>query len=236
MKQNNGKSQLRKKGDQIIFPDYFLTQTFLDAWDEFMIVRKQLKKGKDSDYAQGLVLDKIMEYSNCIHDVAVKLIQQSIESRWISIFPLKVIEQKKKMQSSVYQNPMKQKEKIPEWKPMVISPEQEIKMQEEAYNELEKIISEAKKLPISYPYVQVFNHMKKIGLISYTKNEGLKLKGDVITRLQFELKALREKNSSSTPIWERILGTPESIKNECRKQMVIDFFCKKYNLKGEENV
>lgn len=74
-------------------PDLLLTELQM-AWDRFVKMRKKLKKEVTSD-AVSMLKTKIRELSKNDDQLAVKILNQSVENSWTGVFPLMTEKNKK---------------------------------------------------------------------------------------------------------------------------------------------
>ena len=79
---------MSKKVVNIIDDEFFKSQDFQDALNGFAEVRKK-KRVPLTEYAMKLILKKLHEYSNDNVEIAVKILEQSIELGWQGVFPVK---------------------------------------------------------------------------------------------------------------------------------------------------
>ena len=67
----------------------FSSPEFLSTLSDFILMRKKLHKPLTTERAYSLLAKKITELSNGNEEVAIQLLNQSISSSWLSIYPLK---------------------------------------------------------------------------------------------------------------------------------------------------
>lgn len=67
----------------------FFDSEFEKTWKDYLKMRKAIKKPATVE-AEGLALKKVMTYSNGDKELALKIVEQSIERSWQGIFELKV--------------------------------------------------------------------------------------------------------------------------------------------------
>lgn len=94
IKENN-----KKKSEVYFWGDEKLNQTFLDYID----MRKKIKKPM-TERAISLAMNKLSALSNGNHDIAIKILEQSIMNSWQGLFELKEPGRKPNKLESQYQN------------------------------------------------------------------------------------------------------------------------------------
>lgn len=72
----------------ILFPAHFDSQEFKNAFEEFLKYRHQRKKPVDTDIAKKKLINKLSTLSNNNCDVAIKIIDRTIENTWTGLFSL----------------------------------------------------------------------------------------------------------------------------------------------------
>lgn len=73
-----------------LIPNPFLESSdFMEAWTGFLEMRKEIKKGGATDYAQKLILKKLDSLSEGKVETAIAILEQSVTGGWLDVYPLK---------------------------------------------------------------------------------------------------------------------------------------------------
>ena len=87
-KKNISKKKEEKDINNLIEKTGFLTNEFATALNDFLEMRKKIRKPA-TDRAVALLLDKVVKLSNGNEGVAIQILNQSTVNSWLGVYPLK---------------------------------------------------------------------------------------------------------------------------------------------------
>ena len=85
---NISKKKEEKDINNLIEKTGFLTNEFATALNDFLEMRKKIRKPA-TDRAVALLLDKVVKLSNGNEGVAIQILNQSTVNSWLGVYPLK---------------------------------------------------------------------------------------------------------------------------------------------------
>jgi len=92
VKKSKEKESKEKKEDKSSIEDFpFTSQKFIDTFNSFLEMRKNMKKPATA-FAQKLLKNELLKLSNNVEVDAIKILEKSILSGWLGVFALKVEE------------------------------------------------------------------------------------------------------------------------------------------------